>query len=290
MNHILDLKGPEFLLILTGIQIAAIAIALLARQLMVNLLSRVSGHGLVFDPYEAAYLNGGDKHAFLSAMATLSARNLIQIDSQYNKAKPLDLPPDTHWLEDLICKTALTQDRRVPEIFRQLKPRMERLRDKLVEGGLTVPAPEEQCAKIIFTLVALSPIFFLAVPKFILGLERHRPVMLLVLFSALAIFIVYKMTKTAILRSSKGNAQLADWRKKADHLRANYRAKLAGVPHTQLAMSYALFGVLNAGILGSISEDLFKKLNSDTGYSGSSGCGGGGCGGGGCGGGCGGCS
>lgn len=292
MNNILDLKGPDFLLLLTGAQITALSTAAVIRQLTINCFTRVCGHELTFDPYEAAYLNGGAKHAFLSAAATLSNRNHIFVNESNRNVHSAELPSGSHWLEELIYKTAAAKEKQLSEIFSCIEPRLEHLRDKLIEGGMVTAAAEEQCAKLIFAGIASSPIIFLAVPKFFLGLERNRPVLFLLIFSAISLFIVYKLTKTGILRSSKGNEQLKDWRTRGDHLRVNMQTYSTGMSTTQLAMSYALFGTFGTSLLDPFDINKKSFWNS-YGSRGSGGCGsscGGGSGGGGCGGGCGGCS
>lgn len=285
-NTIMNLRGPEFLQFFFVTEVIATGIAFYVRKSIVNLASATKTQGLNFDAYEAAYLNDGSKHAFLSAVATLEERKNIKIVSDSRSIQPVQHPDmSVHWVERMIYTTA-NEDKKLSQIFDQLKPNLEQLRNKLADAGLVASLAAEQQATLVAVAIVLSPIVTFAIPKALVAMQRHRPIELLILLSLVTLPICFKLLTTAVVRTKKGDEQLKEWQEKGDHLKANCQYNRAAVSPLEITMAYALFGAFGASQLDPFNNAR-KAMSSVTASGG--GCGGSGGGGGGCGGGCGGC-
>src|SRR5918911_2324135 len=83
---LLDMRGPEFLALYIGLVVVALVLAAFLR-------SRLRGRAAVIirpeamrlDPYETAYLSGGDRLAVNVALASLYHRQLLTVDEKDKK-------------------------------------------------------------------------------------------------------------------------------------------------------------------------------------------------------------
>lgn len=158
----------------------------------------------------------------------------------------------------------------------------DRVRMSLVSSGLMLDRDEHRRLKRVATVPLLLAAAFGAI-KLVIGLERHRPVLLLVIFLVVTALLVLARFWSVSGVTKAGKALVEAERERHERLR---RAPL----NSEMGMSVALFGT--AVLVGSefVGFHTLRHKQGDSGGDGSSSSGSdGGCGGGGCGGGCGGC-
>lgn len=298
--------GPTFLwLYLTVVALSVLAAILWRRSLRAGNDDAVQRKTEV-DPYEAAYLAGGERLAIRAALATLVHEGALKVPIDQSKvlgvlpgnkqfrlvaASPLSREPAA--LERAIYDAAIGDGRSVREVQQAAEASTGRLADELERQGLLLDAGQSAKARWWPVLMVAGVALFGAI-KIAVGLSRDRPVAFLVM-AVIATLVTAAFFLRDASRTRAADRLLADLRRR--HSRLNVRA--AGVapslPVADVPLAIALFGmpVLAGGPLDDLRAALRAPPNQggDGWTSGcGTGCGGGGCGGGGCGGGCGGCS
>lgn len=290
-----ELRGPEFLGFFAGFALVAFVVAMVVRRAMRVPVESVPLGGL--DGYEVAQLSGGEKRTVEAALASAASRGLLDIDRGLVKRTERAFPSGLPLVELSVCEAVGPAGTKVNELPRRMRPVLNSLEEGLVERGLVMRAASEMNARLVpFALAALVPLvgWF----KVDIGLERQRPVTILVLLTIVtgvaALFFLKRPRlsrrgESALEELRLGNRRLADFR-------AAEAANGGGSFGAMLPMAVGLWGLSaldgtplermkqhiappNSGDGGSVGDSSSSSSESGGGDGG----GGGGCGG--CGGG-----
>jgi len=240
------------------------------------------------DPYVIALLSGGRALAVGAAVAELHRRKLIDVAT----AKQWTLLPEgdrhnLHPFEARVLQAAATTTT-IPTLVKELNLDLAALEAKLESQHFLNPKEKTTHTRWIVFLVTLIPVA-LGLAKILIGIDRHRPVEILMMLEMACVFISLILTTTVQRRTSEGKATLKALRKDMIHLKSKTALTLeAGDTAQELPLAMAVFGasVLSLTPLAPLQQRLGLVTDSSSGGDGgSSGCGGGGSGCGGCGGG-----
>jgi uncharacterized protein (TIGR04222 family) len=282
----LDLSGPDFLKFFGVTFVAAIILLILMRTLFLRGGASLASRAGELDTYELAYLSDGPARVAQVAVAALANRGIVKVSAD----KKLSAAAERHrgFSPEGVVYQAVRE--LGPATFRQVVARSRRdltpLNDRLVGAGLLVP-PATRTMTVLITLGLMLAVLGLGIAKISVGLQRHKPVGLLIFFCIVAAIVLLCLVIRPMWRTTAGEAMLNQWRRRNEPLRAA-AGTAAG---NDLLLGVALFGpVLLAGTaLADFQHPLqdpgSTSSGSGDGGSGSS-CGGSSCGGGG---GCGGC-
>jgi uncharacterized protein (TIGR04222 family) len=291
----LDMKGPEFLGFYAILMTVTVLGALLLRYVL-----RPGENAATepLDPYQVACLAGGVEGAIQAAAASLVHRGAIEVgplSDLGNSSRDIRLsvrhgsPEDANELEQrIVAACDNSYGSRFGYVCSYAKPAAEKIQHRLEAWGLLVPSDGIQACRWVPALLMLVTVG-LGIAKIIVGVQRNRPVNILVIMVisfAFAAFCFFKRPHrthagSALLKTLKSeNSKLREKRYLPEHL----------LGPEQIALTAALFGlptIATGEML--LLPDAWKFRNGPP-LTGSSGCSGGSCGGGGCGGGgCGGC-
>lgn len=303
-----ELQGPAYL----GFYLIACAItAIVAYSLRQHILGKnfasiylttneAESIGRELDPYEAAYLHGGADRVLLAACANLARHGIVQIDTGSGKlCDSLGNSPDAekiraslHKVEEEIFSLCRVKGLAAEQAKSALRPYITAIEATLREKGLLATEDELSRARIVPFLLMFSVVALLALPKFMVGVELHKPLLLLLVLSTFMCIASTLFLSINRVTNGKGELVAATMKETGSALKLTFTSRPSSLSITDTAFAYALFGtVLMASDPYSLASKLFVKPASGCGSGcGSSGGGcGSGCGGGGCGGGCGGC-
>lgn len=308
----LNWSGPTFLALYFGLFLVAVVLCWLCRSWILQ-----SAEPYEFDaskkgeigPIEAGWLRGGDMGAVSCSLVDLAQKDAIVLED--NKVKEgtnaLGVSPE-HRVSELILASVKSspEGKTWAGVARQAKVGLVAMRQSLEEKGLVL-ASSQRATMVALTLMIFGVILALGASKIWVGLDRGRPVGVLVLgevfaAAALAIFLF------SIPRLTKAGTSLLNKLKKDMEIAPESLAPQAGTQavQSQSNSDYMLLwgaGLVGTSYLASTPYEDFGTFSSQrlndgsafgtggcgaTGCSADSGCGGDG-GGGGCGGGCGGC-
>jgi len=323
-NLIADLYGPYFLIFYA----AMIAVLVVACSTSIRNLDRTKNLEppeipAKLDPYEIAYLRGGENEVTRVAIASLIDRGLLRVAEKKSgpkTTKQIDLgrtpaPRDLSPIESSIMKwTGFPAD--PPQIFQSdgipslVSESCVHYQDELSEKNLLAPPEMRQLGRRLWVIGA-ALIIGLGVYKLVVAVAKgHHNVAFLVILGTVGMFAL-SLACLFLPRTSKmGRAYLEQLQlayfglKNQVHPIGSLTSALtmAGDPgargrlqnpaaYSDCLLMVGIFGM--ASLAGTPLSDLtamFKQGTSSAGGCGGGGCGGGGCGGGGCGGGgCGGC-
>lgn len=289
-----ELRGPEFLGFFAGFAVVAFVVALVVRRAMRVPVESVPLDRL--DGYEVAQLSGGEKRTVEAALASAASRGLLDIEAGVVKRTERALPSGLPLVELSVCEAVGPLGTKVRELPRRMRPVLNSLEEGLVERGLVMRAASERNARLVpFALAAVVPLvgWF----KVDIGLERQRPVAILVVLTIMAaagalLFLkrprLSRRGESAIEELRMGNRRLADMRAAASAPAAEGAGFNAMLP---MAIGLWGLGALEGTPLDRMRQQIAPPNSGDGGLMGdsssSSSDGGGGDGGGG--GGCGGC-
>ena len=285
-----ELRGPEFLFFYAVLAVVLTAISHLLRRL--NEAGQPGeGHAPLRDPYTIAYLRGGKNEAIRLATVSLIERELLELRN-VNELVTRNPGASSRLGIDPIEREVLEffkVRRQAPDAFkvnasnwsRALAPRQE----ELERAGL-MPDAARRSFRNRVAIAGASLLTIVATMKVLIGLERNRPVMFLVV---LAIFclIAYLAIMFSSPRTRRGDAALADIREifsglvratsgSADMVMVGAVFGMAALPLTAMPYLPALYPQAAKGD-GSGNSGCGSSCGSSCG--GGGGCGGGGCGG-----------
>jgi len=300
----LEMAGPAFLGFYLLLTAAGFAIGYLIRYWARRLDPVPMAQTPVLDPYETAFLAGGERRAINAAIATLVRSGNLDLanSSPATFTKGPAPTADRHPLE------RATYDAFGGFIYSSLKgaqqkslPSLAPVQQRLRELGLFTSARSNAIAVATSLLVMLC-VIAVGIAKINIGMDRGKPTgFLVVLVGVTAILSLATLTRR-LGRTPHGDQRLAQLRAEAAELQTTIKNEPDSVSDQQLVTALGLFGfgLMAAYPLGNLHAVLAgQQIGRSSGGGGiSSGCGGacgsggGGCGGGGggCGGGCGGCS
>ncbi|MFO0891906.1 MAG: TIGR04222 domain-containing membrane protein [Isosphaeraceae bacterium] len=293
MDWLLNLKGPEFLQLYLGLIGLATAAALFIRWRFRQPSDDAWIEGAPLDPYEVAYLKGGRVLAVNAALAGLVHRGELTVDAGNRKLRPVSAPgPEAYELERAVYQEAEAADGDVKELHKQDRELTDALPTRLIDEGLI--CADDTAERVRWgSVIPLAVVLVVGCLKIIVGMQRHRPVALLVILCVATGIMALAFLSKRPHRTRRGSRLLARLGREnaALHDTAITLRGRSGLKPKDVALAVGLYG---AGVManGSLSE--LKQLLKPPGGGGGcgsgcgSGCGGGGgCGG--CGGGCGGC-
>ncbi|HTR38540.1 MAG TPA: TIGR04222 domain-containing membrane protein [Bryobacteraceae bacterium] len=285
-----DLRGPEFLVFY---------IALGAVVLFILYLLRYAGQPSdppqmdLSDPYQIAYLRGGQNEVLRVATVSLIDRGFLQASgtkvSAVRERPPsmLRLPLEQHLCNFFAQPAEAVLVFKAREFDRDTKA-YER---SLAQLDL-VPGLSTKSAQTLRLVVAIAGMWAVAIIKILVALARGRTNIGFLFVLAIAFAVVaFKVAKPRLTR--RGAAMVASLRTLFTGLKDRASLFTPGADASDVLMLAAVFGV--AAMPAAVFPHV-RTLYPRAAKSASSGCGsscgsscGSGCGGGGCGGGCGGC-
>lgn len=302
----LDWRGGDFLMLYGSLLIVGILLGITLHYWMRGSKEPL-GDAPSLNPYEVAYLAGAKSRTINAVLARLVSRGHLQVSSEQELQVAEALPSSALPLERAVWE-AVENDGSLKKLHQRVEDEAKLIAEPLKRQGLMLHSSEEWKARLVSALpmMLLLP---LGIMKVVIGLQRNRPVVILVILCAATFFIAVTFIANRAFRSRRGDALLRRLQQKHAALKdpenAQRQASLARleeqtdpnsgignparVTAASLPLAVALFGpaVLADGPLERLRAVLNPSSSGGCSSGCSSGCGGGGCGGGG--GGCGGC-
>lgn len=284
----LDYYGPHFL----WFYLASVLMGLIAGPLFRHQLREVDSEPVgateELDPYAVAYLADGEAGAVNAALTSLVQRGVVSVTGVAAQVRAISsLAADAHPLDRAIHEQA-SADKGVSvlELRSDLAAPLRRIRTELEMRGWLLSEGQAKRAYWLPLGVA-AVVFALGMAKLVMGLSLHRPVEILAVMVAVALFLLVACLARRPRRSLAGDRVLSEMKEAHRGLKTPGSNQLVRQP-SLAALAVGLFGVgvLASTALAELQKPLTPKREKEDG-----GCGGG-CGGGcsgGCGGGCGGC-
>jgi len=299
----LDMRGPEFLKLYFALVLGTTVVAALIRWLA-SFPFDYPNNNPPLNAYDVAFLKGGKRRTMEAAIAALVHEEFVHIDTKDGKlrvAKGIgnNAHPALRAVFDAIAGTGTKGLAYIKAIRTSPEGTFPPIEEKLAHYELIVPWGRGILVRLgTFLMIAL--VGLVGAAKISIGLERERPVGILVVLTVITGLIAFFMLFKSLHRSVRGNRYAKDFGERAEILRAAAASGGPGLGAADVAMVAGLYGV---GVLGGVALGDLRMIHqrymhhtsdahsSTAGSScGGSGCGGSSCGGGGCGGGgCGGC-
>lgn len=245
------------------------------------------------DPFEIAYLRGGQAAVAEAATSSLIHCKTLNIDGDKVRVDRGTELPQHRILDEL--SPALNKQyfdllelRKLTQQWKKDSLRsLSDIRTKLEEHGFILTDQDSADIAMRSALICLIPLV-IAVPKVFIGADHSKPIGFLLILILIHVAIAVALSMK-LFRTTRGDAALAYLNKKYDALSTTARSNSDVLNPLQIATVAGLFGpaVFATGMI----DDFYKKIAPPSSGGGGcgSGCGSSGCGGGGCGGGCGGC-
>ena len=285
-----EISGPEFLVWYTALFAVSCLAAHVVRHSLLHVSKETVKDGEI-DQYDIAYLNGGAKQVFFSAIGTLAQFGVIEVNSKDRLLvlKENASVKDFHFVEENLCNTIKWgTNATIDKLYERFQPAVSRIRTRLVKLDLL---PSEECAIAARTIPAFILLIIpaaLGLPRLLLGMSHHKPVLFLVMFLLGTICAaIYALAKGPV-RTSLGGEALTMLQESNASLKLNMSSCPTALSGHDVTLAYALFG----GVLGGLAWNAYDPFNqakaamNPPASSGGCGSSGGSCG---CGGGCGGC-
>ena len=257
---LLNLTGPKFLIAYLFLLAGAVA---LAKALV--WASRTPSEGpdfesVALDPYEVAYLTGGDEPAADAAIASLVHRGAVTVYPAERMIKAREaMPPGLHRLERAVAPDteAKEYERTIAAARKAAKPALEVTRKRLATLGLLMDDGPVWSARLLQTIPILT-VLLLGLAKIQVGLSRDKPVGFLVVLCLVTGLIEFGFVVMRPHRSRWGDHMLKHLRLQNAALRLTGSRRAADLAGQDLALAVALFGT---GILaGGPLNDLRTAL------------------------------
>ncbi|HEX9620845.1 MAG TPA: TIGR04222 domain-containing membrane protein [Polyangiaceae bacterium] len=202
-----ELGGPEFLSRWVAIWLASLGVALAYRAW----LRRTGGRSLEpkpeLDPYELAYLAGGDERVFQAVIASLTSQGLLsRILTKNDKVLARGTPSsDAHPIEHAAHDVASGRPGvQLSELRAEISHSFASQRRKLERLGLTV---RESRMRILLLVGSLAPV--IGIPRIVIGVFRDKPVSWLVVLVIVSAIIAMLLC-SGIRRTRRGDAVLSE--------------------------------------------------------------------------------
>jgi uncharacterized protein (TIGR04222 family) len=289
--NILDWRGPDFLELYIELFLAALAAGFFLRWALRG-TNEAQGAIRAVPAYEAAYLAGGNQSVLQSALATLTQRGQLSVNSDSRQIAPQQTPK-ADLRRSPVEAAVFAAFKGSPHTVAALKRRLDfpEIRQGLRRLGWVLTPGQLFKVQFVSSLPLLL-LFILGLIKIGIGLDRERPVEFLILLSFVTLVVFILWLAKPPLRTRQGQKVLNDLRESSAALRTTARRSVAMLAPEDLGLAVGLFGLaaLTDGPMTALAMALKPPPSANSGGCSSGGCGsgGGGCGGGG-GGGCGGC-
>ena len=285
--NVFDLRGPEFLLFYVFLTIVVLVVTAFVRRVLDGSGAVQSPSTIVSDPYLVAQLRGGAGETLRVALLSLVDRGLIEESGGTFRTREGAEPEHGHRPIERDVLRLYQNGGDGPAVL-SLAPSCEPYEERLRSLGLVA---DESIRARRFALFGLMLVLLggVAATKIYIGISRGRPVLFLVILSAISVLLLYKAAMPR--RTRAGEALLGDVRRLFGGLKARAETLRRGGATSELALLAAVFGVATVPLTVFPQRSLLYPVQSSTGTgcgSSSSSCSssscGGGCGGGGCGG------
>lgn len=291
--NVFDWRGTEFL----QFYLVALVLGLGASFFLVSAFrgrARLQDRTLD-DPYDVAFLGGGGNRVVDAALAALYERQLIKVEqANAQGAVMVQAVPDPGTTE--LSEMERAVHRAIPvdspaklrDVRLSLRATMDARRDSLAEQGLVLSPSHLRQLRLLAALPLLA-VMVAGIIKIAVGLERHRPVLILVMLVVATLFVLLTRVILVRRRTADGEALWRELGRKAKGFLPSAAPASNPAMAGMVPMAVALMGVSAMDVPG--FSPLHQALRRPGGDS-NAGCGSGGCGGGGScggGGGCGGC-
>jgi len=281
-----DLAGPPFLVFYV------LLIAVVAAALHTAIGATEDGAAPVLplgDPYQIAWLRGGDKEAVRVAVLSLLDRDLVELGESAVTARVTDVTAVEEPIERAILSRCIAGGELLGRLADDpvVASVCDRLRVSLTRVGL-VPNGAQRRVRIWIFGLAVAVLAIVALVKLAVAFERGRGNVSFLI--ALALIAPFALGALVLRRRTRlGDRMLSDLRRLLAGLRERADAIRRGEATSDAILLAAVFGlaILPDGQYFDLRR-AYRKADQSRGGS-CGGCGGGGGGGGGCGGGCGGC-
>lgn len=288
--YIFEISGPEFLRVALILQSSCYALAVLLRKSIesINRKSELNAD-VVADCYTAAYLNGGTKHLFLTALKVMEKKGIVEI-KQFEKTVKLSSQdkPAQDDLEKIIAQAIGAETKVISQVFELVELDLQKSQAVVRDAGLIPTNFQKNLAQTLALLIYCSPIALIEIPRLFIGMGHNRPVFFLAFLIVISLFGVYNLKKEHFPRTQFGDEILDRWKKQNKALKENFKNFGSSLRSKDMALAIALFAPLSFELLKPMQPAFSASSGSCSDFSSS---GGGSCGtscGGGCGGGCGG--
>lgn len=273
--NIFAFHGPLFMAMYIPLLLITFGCASWARTKQLEATSDTGSAQL--DQYELATLNGGAMHAFLTALATLKHRQVIEVDKD---KRTLIVTGDTseavHPLEkSIVEKLSRTELKEVTSTYSRMTRELSEIPTHLSKLGLMPTDSQEKSYKITGTLIMLFPVLFIGGTQLVRGIAEGHPVGFLCGANVVGLGAALYFLASKPGRTSAGDRVLQDAKNKNLGTKALFESDATRVASEKLAIVFALFGT--AALAGSFSEVHAAYYGASAG-GGAGGCGGG-CGG-----------
>jgi uncharacterized protein (TIGR04222 family) len=294
---ILDLRGPEFLQIFLVLFPSLTAACLVFRWLMAGPFGDHPSHEPDLDPLEVAYLAGGAKSATDAAITSLVHRGALTVRGSSPPRLELagTFPDDSSRLETAVhAAVNLTGEAAIRDVRKAAAPSAAYLAKRLEQYEYLLD-PMRRAVCYAVPVVVMSGLLMFGASKIVIGINRDRPVVFLLLICFAVIGALFGFAVKSPHRTRRGTRFLARLKDEHAALYATASVAPSRMSYADIALAYALYGpaVLSMGPLAELNAAMKPRKDGGSGCGGSSGsscgssCGGGGgsgCGGGGCGG------
>jgi uncharacterized protein (TIGR04222 family) len=289
------ISGPDFL----GLYVGMLIVLMIGAGIARHMLRTPADHPgqIPLDPFQTAYLSGGDQAATHAAIVALTSRMILTFDPRGRFFVGPSQP--TSWLHPLeqAVYAGVAGDRTgrgatVTSLTGVARPALLQLRSQLQQMGL-VPVPAQSFLVRVVPAVIVLAAEMVGGVRLVLGVFGGRPVGYLIGLMILTAIIALFFLAHSVRRTRRGDHALGALRRAYSGLRYSTATANANLGGEDLGLAVGLFGV--AALAGGPLDPLVHVLDTssssssgDGGSGGSSDGGGGSSCGGGCGGGCGG--
>jgi uncharacterized protein (TIGR04222 family) len=292
---ILDLHGPEFLMVYGSLFVAACVWSVVRVKGALRKHGRPGDAEMLTGPYEMAVLSAGAGRACQLGVVTLMQKNLISWKTGFVNARlvanTMDIPSGLPGIEEDLLRMVQTHGSKglqVKQVNSLLSNSVRPIEVRLATAGLRPTLEERKSAGFSSTL----PLLFLGgfgLIKLVIGISRGKPVMFRVLMLLVTVIAAKWIAPNAGRLTAAGENLLARLRDKHQAAKRAATTSEAEVPDMLFAGA-ALLGpavLMSHPAFADVHKDLQSKMGAavasgDSGRVCSSGCGGGcgGCGGG----------
>ena len=290
-----NLEGAEFLAFLIPMMIAAMCVGRVIRSRMRTPDPRAGDENVLLNWEQVAFLSGGYPRLITAAIARLVKSGAAQVSLDRAKLIPGNVP-STGSLStvEAVIVMALPIEQSPADLKRlgvAVESEFSSQVAILKEEGFLLSDSQQVKSWFASLMPIVLVLLLLAVPRLIMGLENHKPVIYLLVTMFFGAGIGLAVSGVGLTRLSRRGENVLIWLKAQN-------AALKGTNHIgadSVGLGVALFGTAILGAAGMVAlESWFPRKSHDsstgcgsgcgTGGDGGSGCGGGGDGGGGCGG------
>jgi uncharacterized protein (TIGR04222 family) len=240
--NIFNLTGPQFLLF----YVCALAWAVIVPLILVFVLRRP---GLVperfdaeLDSFDLAFLAGGRRRMMDAAVVSLWQRELLRVDKYKHTVAPVPRPQKErlHPVETFVWETV--KDGPTPiGIVHNMKPPPDLAEKGLRERELLLwPG----FGRLLWWLriLPLVALVMMAIAKMFIGVERHKPIGLLIALTIVTILLMIPIGRHAPQRTRRGDKILKLLTRKFSSLRYLSKRNAEDLSWSDASMATALFG------------------------------------------------